>query len=152
MKRGVGVCAFLIVVAMTSVTLAAGKCGWDIHAAPNFEKFELGERHSLLFYSAQSTLVMDDTKDPMHLLSGVCKGMGIAEGEKLTWSGACSRTDATGDRFVDVWGADTAPKPGEPLRGWSKGGQDNTGKFAALKWSGTWTALPKGGSRFCADY
>ena len=151
MKRRVAVCAFLVVAATASVALAAGKCGWDVHAS-NFETLELSKSHSLLFYTGQATIVTDDVKDPRHLTSGVCRGMGTAEGENLNWAGACWWADAGGDRWVATWGADKAPKPGEPLTGWFKvTGQDNTGKFTSLKGSGTWTGLPKGGSRWCED-
>jgi hypothetical protein len=153
MKRLFGVCAILIVATMTSATAsAAGKCGWDVHYISNFEALELSKSHALQFYTGQATIIMDDVKDPRHLTSGVCRGMATAEGGNLNWSGACWWADGVGDRWAVVWGGDTAPKPGEPDRGWFKmTGQDNTGKFADLKATGTWTGLPKGGSRWCED-
>jgi hypothetical protein len=147
----VAVVAFLLSGAMTTLALAAG-CGWDVHAM-NFETFELSKTDSLLFYTGQATVVMDDIKDPRHLTSGICRGMGAADGDKLGWSGACWWADASGDRWVVKWAAHEAPKPGEPLKGVFKViPEDNTGKFKALSTKGgTWTGLPKGGSRFCDD-
>jgi hypothetical protein len=151
MKR-MAVCAvFLMVLAMTGVA-SAEKCGWDVHYTSQFDNFELSKGHSLLFYTGQATIIMDDLKDPRHLSSGVCRGMGTSEGDKLNWSGACWWADGQGDRWVAVWGVDTPPAANEPTKGWYRiSGQDNTGKFANLKENGSWTGLPKGGSRFCSE-
>jgi hypothetical protein len=129
----------------------AGECGWDPHTGNVVEVLELSKTHSLIFYTGQGTIVMDNVKDPRHLASGTCKGMGTIDGETATWSGACRYVDAQGGQLAWTWGSRPGAKPGDPDGGWYRGGDDNTGKFAGFKMAGIWTGLPKGGARFCDD-
>jgi hypothetical protein len=144
---------FVLLLALSLPGTALAACGLDIHS-PQAEVMEMSKTRSLIFFNDKATLVVNDVKDPRHLATGVCRGMGTIENGLFSGGeGACRYKEVAGEDVITSEWDITPQKTGEPVQGsWkSSGATGNTGKFANMRMKGTWTSLPIGGSRWCDE-